>query len=406
MQVLVLLISFFSLSFSAYAAEFGFNITEEGEPYSYSSALKTDHGGKLIDEAHRLNGQAIIFNIRAHMKGAKTSVLTPAVADIASEVAGIKFLIKRARSYNMKIGLRPIVLVLGPNGEFPYREGDKTWWHGNIRPADPKAWVQAFGQFVDLYLSKFSQDEIDIITLGSELQSMMVGMGDTESAFRIGVPEAWLPLIQKVKAQFPRAAVTYDINFSETNVVLTESVGGEFERWKYGLTELKNSSSGTLQKKHKALVEIWKTLDFIGLDFYRYLARSKNEVPADYNAMVERLAKTAATHATQIDNNIFEIEMNLGVSKKLVIKEIGYKSSSYCFINPASYTDQDRPVNIPHQAGAYQAIANAFIKPNWGWYAGAHLWDLSMTPNKMGPNDSGFSPIGKPLTEKILLENF
>lgn len=406
------LVTFFSFIFLALfsagtaVAELGFHITEEGEPYSYSSALQTDHGFKLIDEAHRLGGKVIMFNVRAHMIGPKSYQISPAVKNIDAEIKGLQRLIQHAKSYNMKIGLRPIVLVLGPHGEFPYQEGDHLWWHGNIRPEKPDQWVKSFAQFIDLYLSRLSPNDLDIITLGSELQSMMVGVGDTESAFRIGVPELWLPLIKKTKAQFPRALITYDINFSETNVVLTQSVGGEFERWKYGLTELKKTSSGTLQKKHKALLEIWKTLDFIGLDFYRYLARSKKQLPTEFIPLAETLSTTAALHATQIDNNLFEIESSIDFSQKLLIKEVGYKSTTYCFINPAAYTDPGQGVNIMHQAAAYKAIADAIIKPEWSWYQGIHLWDLSMTPGKMGPLDSGFSPIGKELTEKIILENF
>ncbi len=149
-----------------------------------------------------------------------------------------------------------------------------------------------------------------------------------------------------------------------------------------------------------------KSLDLIGLDYYRWLASNSQKLPTDKESLFQLLKERASGHARQIDNALFEISLQTGVEKKIFIKEIGYKSSNLSFINPADYARPQVPVNLLHQEISYRAVLSSLIEPNWPWFLGLAFWDVSVDPTKKGILDSGFSPLGKPATEAVLKEYF
>lgn len=306
----------------------------------------------------------------------------------------------------MTVGFRPLLLVLGPNGEFPYKEGAHLWWHGNINPKDQNKWFDAFENFLLHYARGLQGSGLDEFTIGAEMQSMMVGMGQGEQAYLLGKPERWLKILRAVRALHPNAKLTYDINFPETLVPLTNTIGGEFERWRHIIVDLETTTSPDLQERRQSLISLWREMDFIGIDFYRYLATSSKNLPAELNALTDRITPIAMSHASQIDNSISEIAMVTGIEKPIAIKEIGYKSTPYSFINPAAYSSDNGKLNITHQAAAYKAISNAFLKARWPWLYGIYFWDISTSPNLKGPNDTGFSPVGKAETLKVIQEDY
>lgn len=389
----------------------GFNITDVGAPYDYLPAANPNSKSfaqVTIDEIQKMGGTHIVLNIRAHMHGPRSADIRLVVLPEKEnqELANLRQLIQYAHAQNLTVGLRPILLVLGPKGEFPFQEGNHLWWHGNVNPADKAAWFNAFEKFILHYSDGLENSGLDEFTIGAEMQSMMVGMGSDNSAYLIGQPERWLNLFNLVRAKHPAAKITYDINYPETLVPLTNTVGGEFERWRHIIVDLQGEKSAAIQKKRMALIQLWQKMDFIGLDFYRYLATSTKNLPTDLNGLTEKLSTLALTHATQIDNALGDISLVVGVEKKLAVKEIGYRSVENAFINPADYASGGGTLNITHQAASYKAISNAFLKSRWPWLYGIYFWDISVDPDLKGPADKGFSPLGKKETLTVIQEDY
>jgi hypothetical protein len=408
MKILICILLFTSYSiFAQNQPTIGMNITEMGYDTRYMTlpAPLKSKAQIAIDEAVNLGMKHVVLNVRAHMIGPRSSDIRFVFNDKNEEIEGLKDLIAYAHQQKLTVGLRPILLVLGPNREFPYTENGHLWWHGNIKPDNPDTWFVAFQNFVLFYADNLALD-IEEFTIGAEMQSMTVGMGSNDNAYLIGQPEKWLQLLRSIRQINSKIKITYDINFPETLVPLTNNIGGEFERWRHLIVDLENSPSAEIQRKRTSIIQLWKEFDFIGLDFYRYLSNTTLNIPTDFNVLTEKLTSTALGHATQIDNALSEIEFITSTPKKLVIKEIGYRSVKGCFVNPASYSSSGGTLNIDHQAASYKAIANAFIAPSWPWFKGIYLWDISTDPKLKGPKDIGFSPLGKPKTLEIIKKDF
>lgn len=390
----------------------GFNLTEtDGFLYdaAVASAPKT-LAQKAVDEAQRLGSNHIILNVRATMAGPFSSELIPVTppAERSKEAIRMARLIRYIQSKNMTVGLRPIFFVVGPNGEFPYFEKQpdgtvKTWWHGNIQPRDPNRWFESFRVYLDMYITVARMAKADEFTIGAELYSMTVGVEDQWKEHPYGFPGRWLELLRYTRSKLPTARLMYDINFTDDAVNtggLTAS-GGEFERWRYRLVELANPSNPQEAQIWNDLTSFWKELDSIGFDIYRSLASHNQVLPTDYAELTNVLKNRADSYATQLDTGLMEIEFTLNHHKKAIIKEIGFRSVDRGFIDPFSYAGSGT-LNLQHQSAAYDAIFQAFWKPQWPWFGGINFWDIAVDESKKGIEDTGFSPLGKPMTEEVV----
>lgn len=390
----------------------GFNLTEtEGFLYDAAagSAPKT-LAQKAVDEAKRLGSNHIILNVRATMSGPFSSEIIPVTppAERSREALRMARLIKYIQSQNMTVGIRPIFFVVGPNGEFPYFEKQpdgtlKTWWHGNIQPRDPNRWFESFRVYLDMYITVARMAKADEFTIGAELYSMTVGVEDQWKEHPYGFPGRWLELLRYTRSKLPTARLMYDINFTDDSVNtggLTAS-GGEFERWRYRLVELANPSNPQEAQIWNDLASFWKELDAVGFDIYRSLASHNQSLPLNRAELTSVLKNRADSYATQLDTGLMEIEFTLDHHKKAIIKEIGFRSVERGFIDPFAYAGSGT-LNLLHQSAAYDAIFQAFWKPQWPWFGGINFWDIAVDDSKQGPEDTGFSPLGKPETEEIV----
>ncbi|MNJ94866.1 hypothetical protein D3C87_125690 [compost metagenome] len=416
-SILLVIASLFSLQSLAqgkYVA--GFNLTEtEGFLYDAAPAGQPKTLAQIaVDEAKSLGSNHIILNVRATMRGPYSSEITPVTppAERSKEAMRISKLVKYIQSQGLTVGLRPIFFVVGPNGEFPDTEKmsdgtTKVWWHGNIQPKDPNRWFESFRVYLDVYLTVARLSKVDEFTIGAELYSMTVGIEDQWAEYPYGFPGRWLELLRYVRSKLPTARLMYDINFTDDSVTaggLTAS-GGEFERWRYRLVELADRTNPEERKIWEDLSTFWKELDAVGLDIYRSLASHNQVLPTDYADLVSTLKMRSDSYATQLDTGLTEIEMTLDHHKKAIIKEIGFRSVEKGFIDPFAYAGQGT-VHLEHQAAAFQAIFESFWQPQWPWFQGINFWDIAIDPSKKGLEDNGFSPLGKPLTEKVVKDNY
>jgi hypothetical protein len=91
----------------------------------------------------------------------------------------------------------------------------------------------------------------------------------------------------------------------------------------------------------------------------------------------------------------------------VIFKEIGFRSVDHGFINPFQYETKTGKYNEIHQAAAFDAFNESFWKPKFSWFGGAVFWDVSVDPGRnTGEGDTGFSPVGKPLTTKVIQNMF
>lgn len=394
----------------------GFNLSEsDGFVYDAVTTGNATPAMVAVDEAKRLGSNHVILNVRGKMVGPMSTEVVPmtAPAERSNEARRIARLATYIRSKGMTVGLRPIFFVFGPNGEFPYVEklangSQKVWWHGNIQPSDPDRWFESFRTFLDQYITVAKLAKAEEFTIGAELYSMTVGIEDQWKAQPYGFPGRWLELLRYVRGKLPSARLMYDINFTDDSNSQSGFArsGGELERWRYRLADLANPTRPEELKIWKDLVQFWTELDAVGLDMYRSLASPKDVLATNRADLTKQLKTRTDVYTTQLDTALLEISLVTNVEKKIILKEVGYRSIEKGFIEPFNYAGASGVLNIDHQAAAYDALLQSFARSNWSWFQGVVFWDIQVDPSKKGPKDLGFSPLGKPQTEAVVLDFF
>lgn len=393
----------------------GFNLTENGDHLIYDASADPQNmteAQKVVRRAKSLGANHIILNVRALMNGGTSNEITPVTppSERQKEAQRMTRLIRDIQSLGMTVGIRPIFFVVGPNNEFPYFEVQsdgtrKLWWHGNIQPSNPNRWFESFRIYLDQYILIARVAKADEFTLGAELYSMTVGIEDQWKENPYGFPGRWLELLRYVRSKLPQARLMYDINFTDDSVnagSLTKA-GGEMERWRYRLVDLAQSDTTTPEGKiWQDLVDFWKGLDAIGIDMYRSLAdHDQLNFPLDLGGLTSVLKVRSDSYASQMDTILAEIAVMLDHEKVAIFKEVGFRSVERGFIDPFAYAGPGT-YNELHQAAAYNALLQSFWAAKWPWFGGVNFWDIPVNPLLHGVDDTGFSPLGKPMTEEVI----
>lgn len=420
----------------------GYNLTEIGT-FLYDAnppGQPPTPAQKVIDRLATLGIKHIELNPRAVMRDPKGAEITPITSpsDRSAERQRYLRLMNYIKGRGMTVGIRPIFFVVDAQGNPLYEtlpNGSKrVWWHGNIRPKDPDKWFEAFKVYLDIYLLAAKLGKADTFTLGAELYSMTVGIEDQWKENPYGFPGRWLELLSYIRSKLPRSTkIMYDVNFTDDTTDAgggVQTTGGELERWRYRLVDLANPSNPEERKIWVDLVKFWNNIDAIGVDMYRSLYSKNLIIPDSYPELVKALTASSEQYASQLDTVLAEIQSVTGDNsppearpqffqrllsfftedgpKPIVFKEVGYKSVKGGFIDPFEYDDPNNPtpLNIDHQAAAFEAFFNAFWLPGWSWMRGTVFWDVSVDLSRHGPTDRGFSPLGKTKTEEVLRRFF
>ena len=397
----------------------GFTLTEIGN-HKYDASddpLHHTEAQNVVDQLYRIGVRHINLSPRARMtdpRGSSLQPITPTGPARGIERRGYLALMRYIHAKGMTVGIRPIFFVEDANGNVPYVERlpdgtEKIWWHGNIQPASPNSWFESFRTYLDLYMAIAKAGAAEEFTIGAELYSMTVGIEDQWLANPHGFPGRWLELLHYARAQLgSQTRIMYDINFTDDKISggSIDEFGGEFARWRYRLVDLANPTDPAQKLIWQNLVDFWNGLDAIGLDMYRSLVPAVDTpLPEGDDLLVDLLAQSTDQYASQIDNAMFQISSVVGSQKPIIMKEIGYKSIDRGFYQPFAYTGNG-VLNIKHQAAAFDALFRSFWQPGWEWFNGLVVWDASVSPALHGPNDLGFSVIGKPATEAVLQRYF
>lgn len=396
----------------------GFNLTEDGSlEFTANGPGEEKTAAQIaVDQAKYLGANHLVLNVRAKMVGPKSVDITPLThtGSVSVETRKMVSLIKYIKDQGMTVGLRPIVFVVGPNGEFPYTEtladgSQKSWWHGNIQPHDPNRWFDNFQLYLDRYLTIARIAKVDEFTIGAELYSMTVGIEDQWLEHPHGFPGRWNQLLNYARTKLgPNVRIMYDINFTddtETSLNIARS-GGELERWRYRLVDLADTGTEEDKKIWQELMDFWNNLDAIGVDMYRSLAFPSDQIPEDYDALVHMLAQRATAYANQLDVTLLEISIYSNDLKPVILKEVGFRSVENAFIDPFTYATAMGNINVVHQAAGYEALFQGFLLPGFEWFDGFAFWDIPLSPHAHGLQDRGFSPVGKPETEAVIQKYF
>ncbi|RZA09639.1 MAG: hypothetical protein EOP11_01050 [Proteobacteria bacterium] len=384
-------------------------MTYQGWGYNVDPGPQGDRVKKILGDAVRLGFREVVFNFRGHMvtgTGAEIRSSVP-LGQQASEGALLLETVRYARSLGLRVAFRPILLVIGPKGEFPYSLKGRTWWHGNIQPKDPARWFEAYFAYHKRYLEIARAAGVEWYSIGAEMNSMTSGRGNKKGEQVRGYPGEWVKLIERAREILgPATKISYGVNY--TDQVTSEGgrriEGGELEQWRYFLTEEFRRPSE--QKFQREMQSLWQALDIVGIDYYRALASERRSYPDKLASLSALLTERAKSHANQLDNALTEIGLSVGYDKPVHFQEMGYRSVERSFLRPAAYENRKGVFNELHQAAAWDAFLNAFWGPGWPWFAGTALWQVLVDEDPKIAGDTGFSPLGKPLTESVLQKHF
>ena len=364
---------------------------------------------RIFQKIKELGVDTLIFNFRAQMITGVSSDIRPDVQSTqqADEETLLKQTITYAKSLGFKIAFRPILLVVGPHGEFPYTDNSTIWWHGNIRPTNVPEWFDHFFAYHQRYMRIAQEAEIAWYSIGAEMHSMTSGLGSRDPSWRFGFPALWVDFISKARQILgPQIQITYGANYTDQYVLEegTKTWGGEFAQWTHDLTFTPQSAE---EERHQNdMRALWKSLDFVGLDYYRALGSSTTDYPKEYSRLIPLLNSYSQNYAQNIDANLQAIDAALKMQSALALQEVGYRSVEKCFVSPYLYEDDHTPINYEHQAAAWDALLMSLWIPEWSWLKGLGIWQVLLDDDSDQIINGGFSPLGKDLTENVLRKYF
>lgn len=360
---------------------------------------------KVIDQVKELGFRTVIFNVRAHMvTGTGDNIKSVVPFDMQSrEEALIEETARYAKSKGLNVALRPIVLVVGPKGEFPYVSNGVYWWHGNIKPKNVEKWFENLYKFHERYLRLASRIGAEWYSLGAEMHSMTSGFGDRDKAWSFGYPAKWLDFAWKARTIVGNAVkLTYGLNYTDQYIIVNgiKVWGGELEQWRHFMfSEFKTDR----YKKHQIeLRKFWSELDIIGIDYYRALAGKAQSFSTNYEGLLSQLLPRPRSHADQLDSLMTEAAVVLGSEKPIYFQEVGYRSCTKSFLDPSAYEEEGGEFNPLHQAVAWDAFFMSYWEPNWPWMSGVGVWQILVDEPASGIGNTGFTPLGKPLFQEVL----
>ena len=364
---------------------------------------------RLLTRLQILGIDTVIFNFRGHMvTGYSNEVFSTVPRELwADEERELEKTVRFAQSLGLKVAFRPILLVIGPKGEFPYEENGRYWWHGVIRPTEPAKWFESYFYFHEHYLKMAAKWNVAWYSVGAEMHSLTSGMGSRDLSWRFGYPQLWTELLEKARDIVgTQVQLTYGINYTDQYVQENgeRTWGGEFEQWRYHLVEKMDSPEGKMHQKQ--LRDLWRSLDFIGIDFYRALGSESTVYPKDFLQLSQMLAGQMASYEPQLSRTMSRVNAVTQSAKQLAIQEVGYRSVEKGFVSPYLYEDDKTPINYMHQAAAWQAFLNIIWRPSLSWFRGVGIWQVLVDEDADLAINGGFSPLGKDITEAVLAPYF
>ncbi|CAM1359333.1 conserved exported hypothetical protein [Tenacibaculum sediminilitoris] len=250
---------------------------------------------------------------------------------------GVKQYAKEFQKGNIKSMLKPQIWVW--NGAYT----------GTIKMNSEKEWralEQSYEEFILVFAEVAEEINAEIFCIGTELEQFVKNR-----------PEYWKKLIKKIRKVYS-GKLTYAANWDE------------FKR-----------------------IDLWKDLDFIGIDAYFPLSDQKSP-------SIEDFEKGWQPHKNEV------IEIQSKFNKPVLFAEYGYRSVDFTGKEPWNSNKIDGSVNLANQEKALQALYNQFWKEDW--FAGGFVWKWFHNHKNVGGQENNrFTPQNKPaeLTIKKMYES-
>ncbi len=384
-------------------------VAQNDASFRVDSSEQGQHLRQELARIRQMGFNTIVLNFHATQKGPYNEQIEFRLSpdQITPFQLHLAELIEYAYHLGLKTALRPILLVTGPQGQFPYVDQQgQYWWHGNIRPKYPELWFQNYRRYHEIFFPLVHKHRRAIAwySLGAELHSMTVGLGERHPQQAFGYPAFWVEWIKQLRAHWPKEVpLTYAANYTDQYISANgqKILGGEIEQWRFFLTApFKTLAYQTHQQR---LRELWQLLDFISIDYYRALGPKKNSYPLILDELLNLLAPTTQSHVTQLDSLLFEIQMQLNEPqpKSFYLQEVGYQKTWASFTRPWEYEDPKYkgPLAPLHQLAAWRTIRQCWTKAGLENYLGLAMWQH---PIDYPPLSHGFSPLNNPLMEDLL----
>lgn len=244
---------------------------------------------------------------------------------------GVKQYIGELRKKKIDIMIKPQIWVW--RGEF-------TGYIEMKNEADWKTLETSYSKFILEYAELARDENAEIFCIGTELEKFIANR-----------PDYWFKLINEVK-QIYKGKLTYAANWDE------------FKRTPF-----------------------WEVLDFIGIDAYFPVSKSKTPTVEACLAGWEPYKK--------VIRNLSET-----YGKPVLFMEFGYRSVDYSGKEPWKSDRDMGVVNLDAQNNTTKALFGAFWKEDW--FAGGFIWKWFHNHSKAGgENNSQFTPQNKPVEELI-----
>ena len=252
--------------------------------------------------------------------------------------------LKRVRAAGYKVFVKPHVWV---------SQTDGGKWRSDIFPTNDKnweSWKKGYRDFILRYATLAQQAQAEMFCIGTEFTRLSLEK-----------PRFWKSLIKEVRTVYS-GKITYAANWYK-----------EYEN-----------------------IRFWKDLDYIGIQAYFPLTKTKNP-------NTRQIAKGWAKHLPTIE------AVQKKHKRKVLFTELGYKSTADSAISPWEWIEhsdkQKEDYSGETQANCYAAFFNTVWKKDW--FAGVHIWQLRSDFKKSNRKafNLDFTPQGKP-AEQVIANGF
>lgn len=221
-----------------------------------------------------------------------------------------------------------------------YRESDPTAFRGDIAFGnDEAAWRAWFANYTT-FITHYA-----LVAQNNRADAFVIG---TELVGTSARATEWRAVIRGVRTAY-RGPITYAANYTEDSAV----------QW-------------------------WDAVDFIGIDAYYSLAQKPNPTVAELVSAWSPIANRLA-------------QLSDRWKRRIVFTEIGYQSRNGTARKPSGIADET--LDLQEQADCYEAAFQALNGQTW--WAGAFWWAVLTTTGQGGPQDTDYTPIGKPAAEVL-----
>lgn len=302
----------------------GFNLTAWGRD-DYNSG----HARKALREAAKLGANAVAIVVTEYVDDAHATTIH-AIHDKTPSMGSLRNVIGMARKMGFYVAIKPHVDTLSGH------------WRGDIDPADFRAFADSYRAFILRYAELAQEAGAPELVAGTELRNLTHRMA-TEG-------DGGERLVRAIRAEF-HGTVGYAANWDNVDQV-----------------------------------PFWDKVDFIGIDAYYPLSRSKS------------VAELVAARRPHIDQ---ARALARRYGKPLVLTEAGYENRAGASETPWG-VPSDAALDDAEQVRLLQALFTA-----WGnvpELQGIYLWQLyAGNPADLHPGD--WSVIGKPAA-KVVGEHF